>query len=100
MEQLYTNIKRIRKERGLTQDNLADLVGYSANTMIARIENGKVDLPWSKILKFAEVFEISVLELMGFASPDRIQKINELPPQGVSYLHEQLEFAEYHWGRK
>lgn len=33
-----TNIKRIRKEKGLTQVQLADLIGYNEGT-IANIEN-------------------------------------------------------------
>lgn len=34
-------IKQLRKERGLTQKQLAEMVGYTDRSMIAKIEAGK-----------------------------------------------------------
>jgi len=65
MLQLYKNIKELRKEKGLTQSDLAAKAGYSDKGMISYIESGKVDLPFSKIEIFAKIFEISMSELMG-----------------------------------
>jgi transcriptional regulator with XRE-family HTH domain len=64
MLDLYKNIKKYRLERQLTQAQLAELVGYSDKGMIARIENGKVDLPQSQIAKFASALGVSPSDLM------------------------------------
>lgn len=59
-------IRKLRKEKGMTQSDLAELVGYTERSSIARIEKGDVDIPSSKISAFAKVFGISEFELLGF----------------------------------
>lgn len=65
MHEIYKNIKRYRKSYGWTQTELAEKVGYADKGMISRIENGKVDLQQSQVIRFAEVFGIAPGELMG-----------------------------------
>lgn len=65
MLELYSNIKRLRKLHNMSQQELAEAVGYKGKSMIAQVENGKVDLSRSMIAKFAKVFGVSELELMG-----------------------------------
>ena len=65
MEKLYENIRRRRKELRMSQAELAEVLGYSDRSAIARIERGLADLPFSKILKMAEVLEIDPVILMG-----------------------------------
>ena len=65
MLQLYSNIKRLRKLNNMSQQELAEAVGYKGKSMIAQVENGKVDLSASMISKFAEVFHVTELQLMG-----------------------------------
>ena len=69
MIDLYKNIKRERIGKGLSQEELAQKVGYADKTMISRIENGKIDLPQSKIEEFAKVFEVTPGYLMGWDVP-------------------------------
>ena len=95
MDQIFINIKNLRKKRGLKQGELAELVGYTANPMIAKVEKGEIDLPLSKIKKFAEVLGVSVSELMGFSESDFSTRVDKLPPEGVKYMTEQLNYAEY-----
>jgi DNA-binding XRE family transcriptional regulator len=52
MIELYKNIKNRRIELGMTQTELAQKVGYADKGMISRVENGKVDLSQSQIIKF------------------------------------------------
>lgn len=66
MLDLYLNIKQKRIENHWSQQELADRIGYSDKSMIAKIESGKVDLSQSKIAQFASVFSCSVSELMGW----------------------------------
>ena len=65
MLKLYSNIKHLRKLNNMSQQELAEAVGYKGKSMIAQIENGRVNLSASMITKFAEVFHVSEIELMG-----------------------------------
>ena len=65
MLELYKNIRKYRKQMGMTQEELAKRIGYTDRSSIAKIENGSVDLPQSKITQFAKVFGISSKDLMG-----------------------------------
>lgn len=65
MLEVYKNIKKRRKELGLSQEELAKKTGYTNRSSIAKIENGEVDIPQSKILAFAKVLQIPAGDLMG-----------------------------------
>jgi repressor LexA len=51
-------IRMYRTRRGMTQQELAEKVGYKHKTAISKIEMGEVDLPQSKIQQFADIFGI------------------------------------------
>lgn len=74
MEELYKNIKRLRIERGLSQQELADSTGYTDRSSIAKIERGQVDLSLTKIKTFAHVLRVTPGELMGRSPADRSVK--------------------------
>lgn len=63
---LYSNIKRLREEQGLSQDALARLTGYTDRSSITKIEKGLVDLQQSKIELFAKALGTSVKDLIGW----------------------------------
>lgn len=56
---LYERIKDRRKELRMSQETLANKMGYSDKSMISKIERGKVDLSESKINQFAEALQTS-----------------------------------------
>ena len=62
-------IRKLRKELGLTQEELAVRVGYTDRSTIAKIEAGKVDLPQTKIALFAKALGVSPAALMGITVP-------------------------------
>lgn len=65
METLATRIKRLRIEIGLTQTQLATVVGV-AQSVVAGWETGARKSPKAdSMLKLAEVFGIGPTELMG-----------------------------------
>lgn len=66
MLELYRNIKKRRKDLGLTQTDLALKLGYADKSMVAKIEAGSVDLSQSKIVAFAEALETTPAYLMGW----------------------------------
>lgn len=70
MLDLYRNIKKFRQLNSWSQSELAKRIGYSDKSMIAKIENGAVDLPLHKIHDFAEVFGVTPMALMGWDDPE------------------------------
>lgn len=67
---LYDNIRKRRKELGLTQSQLAARMHYADKSMIAKIEKGIVDLPQSKIISFADALHTTPAWLMGWSSSE------------------------------
>lgn len=68
MATLYDRIKSRRTELGLTVEDLANKMGYKDKSSISKIENGKADIPQSKIAAFAEALETTPAYLMGWES--------------------------------
>lgn len=66
MLKLYENIKKFRKATNMSQRELAERLGYSDRSTISRIEKGEIDLSQSKIRQIANIFGITVGELMGY----------------------------------
>lgn len=66
MLDLYKNIKKRRIELGISQQELAETVGYSGKSMISQVEKGLIDLPTTMIKKFAEALKTTPSYLMGW----------------------------------
>ena len=89
MHEIYDNIKKFRKDYGWTQTELAERVGYADKGMISRIENGKVDLQQSQIIRFAEVFGVSPGDLMGSEGTMSVISVGEYYGSGQLSLSEE-----------
>ena len=74
-------IKMLREEKGMTQDTLAKLMGYSHKSSINKIEMGKADLPQSKLIAFAQVLGVTPCELLGSESTISNDERKEQPSQ-------------------
>ncbi|MDP2924084.1 MAG: helix-turn-helix transcriptional regulator [Candidatus Omnitrophota bacterium] len=62
---LSKRVKEYRKQKGLTQQKLAEKTGLSFNT-VTKIEQGIGDSPTLKtLLKLADAFGVSLDELVG-----------------------------------
>lgn len=69
MLELYKNIKRIREEKGMSQEELARLVGFKSRSSINKIEMGVNDITQSKLVAIANALGVSPGELMGVDEP-------------------------------
>lgn len=59
------NLKNIRIKKNLSQEELANLMGYkSGKSAISRIENGHNGVPQSTVIKFCEVLHVSPIDLL------------------------------------
>lgn len=63
--QFGENVRRLRMAKGLTQLDLEAATGIDRGD-ISRIENGRMDIQFSSIIKIAEGLEISTKELFSF----------------------------------
>ena len=70
-------IKRIRKERGLTQEQLAESLGYSHKSVITHIEKGDADMTYDKILQLIRTYMIDANELFEVEKIDQLILENE-----------------------
>jgi transcriptional regulator with XRE-family HTH domain len=55
-------LRKLRRDRDLTQDQLADLVGVSLN-FIGQLERGESAPSFETMQKMAEVLEVDISEL-------------------------------------
>lgn len=96
------NIKSLRKERGITQQVLADETGID-RALIARYENGSRKPPIDNLLKLSAYFNVSVDCILGceekkevVPKDDQKKKLdsmyNELSPEGRQQAENYLRF--------
>ena len=88
MATLYDRIRSRRTELGLTVEELAHKMGYKDKSSISKIENGKADIPQSKIAAFADALETTPAYLMGWEEQPAPQKPN---PPGCRPLPEMVQ---------
>ena len=69
-------IKDTRIQRGWSQRDLAKRMGYSNHSTIGKIESGKVDIPQSRIVQFADVLGVTVSYLMNWEEDKQRQSTN------------------------
>lgn len=85
MLKLYKNIKDKRNELKMSQEVLANMVGYTDRSMIAKVEKGEVDLTQTKINAFAKALGTTPSELMGWDGIDKVK--NEQLKRLISYYN-------------
>ena len=90
MREIAERIVRIRKEKGITQVELAKTLGVT-QPMVSRIEKGELRLNGEVIIKLAKLYQVSADEILGLKSTQsdnvnisrrwlkRLVKIERLP---------------------
>lgn len=88
-EYLNSNVKHLRTQKNISQQNLADEVGVDRST-ISRIENNEIETTIDNAIKIAKVFDISLVDLINkdlrFDNADIIdleQSIEMIPVYGT-----------------
>ncbi len=72
-----TNIRTLREERGLSQQQLADELGTTQQT-IGRWETGRVDPPIAALVRLAAFFETTVDDVLGVVTRNPPWSVDEL----------------------
>jgi transcriptional regulator with XRE-family HTH domain len=64
---LSERIRQIRLQRGLSQENMADMLGLST-TAYGDVERGRTELSFSRLENIAKSLDVPLPELLGFES--------------------------------
>jgi len=64
---LSERIRQIRLQKGLSQENMADMLGLST-TAYGDVERGRTELSFSRLENIAKLLDIPLPELLGFES--------------------------------
>lgn len=74
---IKSNLKKARKERRLTQDEMAEKLGMTRQAY-CNMENGKTELVNKKMYKIAEMFDVNIESLiLGYSSAGDVQALTE-----------------------
>ena len=83
MSELSTRLHLRRKELGLSQEELAQRMGYRSKSSITKLEKGINDLPQSKVEELAAALETTAL----LSRQSRtLNAISAFPPRGAPTL--------------
>lgn len=86
-EQLARNISIYRKEKGLTQEELAQILGVSFQA-ISKWENAQTMPDISLLPPLSRTLEVSIDKLLGYASQDK----------RITIYEDAYKTQEYYWG--
>ena len=76
-----TIAERIRKRRielDLSQEELANILGYKSRSSINKLEQGKADIPQSKIIPFSKALRCSPSYLLGLETEEQFKRNDTL----------------------
>ena len=79
MSELSTRLRLRREELGLSQEQLAQRMGYRSKSSITKLEKGINDIPQSKLEELADALETTPAYLLGLDMPCQ-------PPPGFEPL--------------
>lgn len=79
------NIKKRRYELKMSQQELAEAMGYKTRSTIAKIESGENDVSQKKLLKFATVLDTTVEALISGYNQTYQKQIPEAAPSLTDY---------------
>ena len=89
---MFLNIKKLRKEKKLTQQELADKIGVSVR-MYSEYENETTDIGIKKLQYIAESLNCSILDLINV--PTNYPAVKDVQIKGEpSHLEELLQFQK------
>lgn len=93
MNNFGEKIRKIRKDRGLTQQEFADSLGYAHKSTINKIESGQEDMSYQKILILLKEYMLSAKDLFDDINKE-IEKTDKLTTESpikhdscVVYIH-------------
>lgn len=92
MDKLCKRVKKLRIALDMSQQELADKLGYKSASGIARIENGNNSIPFSKVEAFAKALNVSATYLFqGSENSDDDYYFDKETATNVRNLHDRSD---------
>jgi transcriptional regulator with XRE-family HTH domain len=89
MGAIHNKVKKLRIQSGLTQQEMADKLNMHLKTW-QKVENGFTKLDIDRLKEIAEIFEVSIDELI---NTDEGVFINEVSGSGIGYSNEEVQIT-------
>lgn len=102
-------IKLKREEKGLSQKELANLIGYESKSAVSLIESDKREVPFDKLSEIAKVLDVSPNWLLGWTDEAilirtdlslTIEQLESLDSDQLARVRKYIEFLKYEGGAK
>lgn len=102
-------IKIKREEKGLSQKELANLIGYESKSAMSYVEADKRELPFDKLSEVAKVLGVSPNWLLGwteepvFIKTDLsviVEELKTLDSDQLARVRKYIEFIKFEGGAK
>ena len=61
---MENRIKELREKNGYTQQEVADSLNLESRSTVCRMESGKIDISFETAIKLANLFNVSLDELI------------------------------------
>lgn len=81
---IYDRIKQLREQQGLSQQVLAEMVGFKTASAVNKIELGLRDINQSKIIAFAKALNTTPGFLMGWENEPKDNYYKNLPSPTIT----------------
>lgn len=99
MNYIGNAIRERREELGMTQDELAELMGYKSRSTIAKIEKGVNDVTQSNVVRLAYVLRTTPAHLLGWDlgeddRPDLVPIVGKVPADDMRQWIELLQHLD------
>ena len=85
---LGKNIRYLRKQKDMSQDKLAELLGYKSFTTIQKWESGVAEPPFKTLVKIADLFQVDVDTL----ASDDLSIDHSVEPDFILELEDDVKF--------
>ena len=86
MESIGKKIKQRREELGLSQDDLARMLGYKHKSSINKIELSLADVPRAKVPAFAKALGMTAIEFSGWAEERKAVSFSDCVEQQLRII--------------
>lgn len=95
-------IAKYRQEKGLSQEELAHLLGYKSRSTIYKIEVGQREVPRKMIAQLSIILNVSPLDILGEneKSPSFINKREALSNMIENMTDEEVEDLYDEYGKR
>lgn len=91
-------IKEARLKKGMTQQELADILGYQSRASVQKIENGSRGVPKDQLAKISKALGIPIVDLLELdetiikpVAAKIIDKLKELSEEELAKVEEYID---------